>query len=64
VVGEPAIVAMAVYPDPGVRLLEEETPQEAKSAVPVGLTVALTVPLEADPVPTGPSTDFAPPEVS
>jgi hypothetical protein len=63
VVGDPGAVAIAVYPIPGVRLLEEETPHEPRSTLPVGLMVALTVPLEADPVPTGPSTALIPPVV-
>ena len=64
VVGENGAVAIAVYPEPGVRLFDEDTPQDVKSAVPVGLTVALTEPLEADPVPTGPSAISDPPDVS
>ena len=63
-VGENGSVAIALYPPPAVKLLDEEIPQEAKSAVPLGLIVALTEPLEADPVPTGPSTISDPPAVS
>jgi hypothetical protein len=64
VVGENGAVAIAAYPAPGVRLLDEDIPQEPRSAVPVGLMVALTEPLKADPVPTGPSTISDPPDVS
>jgi hypothetical protein len=42
VVGELGAVAMAVYPLAGVILLDEVTPHELKSALPVGLMVALT----------------------
>jgi hypothetical protein len=64
VVGENGAVAIALYPDPGVRLLDEEIPQEPRSALPVGLMIALTEPLIAEPVPTGPSTIPDPPVVS
>jgi hypothetical protein len=47
-----------------VIVLDEDMPQEANSEIPAGVIVALTVPLPADPVPTGPSTDLSPPEVS
>lgn len=64
VVGEDGSGAIVVYPDPGVMLFDEDTPQEAKSAVPVGLIVELTEPFGADPVPTAPSTTSDPPAVS
>jgi hypothetical protein len=62
-VGESGTIAIPVYPAPGVKLLEEETPQEAKSAAPDGLMVALTVPLLAYDPTTGPSATFDPPVV-
>ena len=64
VVGESGAVAIALNPEPGVRLFDEDIPQKAKSAVPVGWMVALTERLEADPVPTGPSMISDPPDVS
>ena len=64
VVGENGAVAIDVYPAAAVRLFDDDTPQEAKSAAPAGLIVALTTPLAADPVPSGPSTISDPPDVS
>jgi hypothetical protein len=64
VVGEFGAGAIAVYPADAVRGLDEDTPHELKSALPVGFTVALTWPFAADPVPTGPSTSSDGPVVS